>query len=506
MFKKTIVRKKSYFDSVTLMSLNAKIKTIDGVIEAVIAMATEMNLEILHNTGLATEEVNDATPNDLLIGLALENEELYEDILSKIDQGLMANKDSGEKETVKYSSIDGACKAGDYNLAVISIPGRYAAFEAMKALKNNLHVMLFSDNVTVEDERELKEYGRDHGLLVMGPDCGTAEINNVGLCFANANKKGNIGIVAASGTGLQEVLVMIDKFGGGISQAIGVGGRDLSKDIGGIMMMEGIKALNEDENTDVIVLVSKPPYKTVQEEILKLLESVTKPVVICFIDGKITSDKYIIANSLVDAAYKACLAAKINIKPLREVKHIKENYHFNEQQKYLRGLFCGGTLTSEALSLCRNAGLEELTSNVAKIPEEKLKDVNNYQGNVLIDLGDDVFTNGRPHPMIEPSIRLDWILKEANDPTVKVILLDFELGYGSHQDPVGISIDTCLKAKQIAKENNRDLAIVGYVQGSYGDKQGYDQQVNKLLEAGILTAESNYDACKLAIDIVKGVK
>lgn len=504
MFCKTIVRKKTYFDSVTLMSLTAKIKKIDGVKEALVAMATEMNIDILHNTGLYQDSVDGVTPNDLIIGLALEDESMYDDVLKEIDDGLTSKDEDGESEGVKYSSIDGACKAKSFNMAVISIPGRYASFEAMKALKNGLHVMLFSDNVSIEDEKMLKEYGREKGLLVMGPDCGTAEINNVGLCFANANKKGNIGIVAASGTGLQEVLVMIDKFGGGISQAIGVGGRDLSKDIGGIMMMEGIKALNEDNNTDVIVLVSKPPYPTVQEEIIKLLETVSKPVVICFIDGHLENKKFTVVNRLVEAAYEACKLAKVDIKPLNHQEEVAYHFDFDSKQTYLRGLFCGGTLTSEALSMCREQGLKPLFSNVAKIKEEKLEDVNNYDGHVLIDLGDDVFTNGRPHPMIEPSIRLDRIIKEAKDPSVKVILLDFELGYGSHNDPVGISVDTIKEAIKIAKDDGRDLAIVGYVQGSYDDKQGYDNQVKKLKEAGALTAESNVDAVNLAIKIVKG--
>src|SRR5690606_14776291 len=125
-------------------------------------------------------------------------------------------------------------------------PGVYAAFEAFRALENNLNVMMFSDNVTVEDEIKLKDLAVKKDLLMMGPDCGTAIINGVGLCFANKIKRGPIGLVAASGTGLQEVTVLIDQFGGGISQAIGVGGRDLSKDVMGRMTLHAINALNAD--------------------------------------------------------------------------------------------------------------------------------------------------------------------------------------------------------------------------------------------------------------------
>jgi len=507
MYKKTIVRKKNYYDSVTLMSLTAKIKKLPNVEQVVIAMATEMNIEILENTGLITDEVRDCTPNDLVIAIHCEKEENYNEIFQAIEEGLKPkNDDNGEKKKISYKTIDSACDKEEFNMAVISVPGVYAYHEARKALENGLHVMLFSDNVTVEEEVSLKTFAREKGLLVMGPDCGTAVINNIGLCFANSNKKGNIGIVAASGTGLQEVCVVIDQLGGGLSQAIGVGGRDLSEKVGGIMMLEGIKALNDDLNTHVILLVSKPPHPSVQEKVMAELSKVKKPVVICFIDG--TKDEryssFHYESELAAAARKACELSNVKLSDKKEeildVTTLK--YNFSDSQKYLRGLFCGGTLCSEALSITRRH--EDVISNVAKKEHEKMKNPFESYGNTLVDLGDDIFTNGKPHPMIEPSIRLDRIIQEAKDEEVKVILMDFEIGYGSHMDPVGVTVPAILEAKQIAKDNNREIAFVGYVQGSENDKQNKEEQIKKLKEIGVLVEDTNAKAVKLALAIQKG--
>ncbi|MFA6738992.1 MAG: acyl-CoA synthetase FdrA [Bacilli bacterium] len=505
MHQQTIVRKKSYFDSVTLMSLTAKIKGIEGVHEVVIAMATDMNLDILAQTGLLTEEARSATPNDLVIGLSLDEEKQMETVLAAIDQGLKPVGASGEAQQVRYASIAAATEQGEYNLAVISVPGRYAAREAMQALRRGLHVMLFSDNISIEEEIQLKTYARSKGLLVMGPDCGTAVLNNVGLCFANHNRPGSIGLVAASGTGLQEVLVVIDQLGGGVSQAIGVGGRDLSKEVGGIMMIEGIQALQQDPNTETIVLISKPPHPSVKAKIMATLEQSSKPVVLCFLDAEPDPEhpQYDYASELAEAAYLACARSGIPL-PAPDDQKLQEaaakTYRFAPSQQYLRGLFCGGTLTSEALSLARK--VIPIQSNVAKKEHEKLHDVLHSSGHVVLDMGDDYFTNGKPHPMIEPSNRLERLLQEAADPTVKVILLDFEIGYGSHADPVGVTLPTLQKAQQLAFREGRELAFVAYVQGSEGDKQDKASQIRRLEEAGVLVGRTNAETVRMALHIL----
>src|SRR4030095_10708603 len=133
-------------------------------------------------------------------------------------------------------------RAEDADIALISVPGDYAAAEALKALAQGLNVMLFFDNVAIADERAIKLYARARTLLVMGPDCGTAIVNGVPLGFANVVRRGDIGLVAASGTGLQEVTCRIHNLGGGISQAIGTGGRDLKDAGGGMPVLQGAAA------------------------------------------------------------------------------------------------------------------------------------------------------------------------------------------------------------------------------------------------------------------------
>lgn len=506
--EKTLIRKNAYYDSVTLMSLSSKILGVAGVQEAVISMATDMNKELLQNVGLATEESNSAVNNDLIIAIRAKDDEVYNEALKFVDELLVSkNKEREVKGFENPKTIDDALGyMSDANMAVISVPGQYAAREAKKALKNGLHVMLFSDNVSLEEEKEIKELGRDKGLLVMGPDCGTAMINGVGLCFSNKVRQGNIGLVGASGTGLQEVMVQVHKLGGGISQAIGTGGRDLSIEIGGIMMLEGLKALSRDEGTDVIVLISKPPAKQVEEEILKETGLVNKPVVICFIDGdeiKQKNDNIHFVNRLYDAAKKATDLTGINqsetndnnIKIFEELKRM-----LNHEQKHFRGLFCGGTLCAEAFSVLR--GKFEIKSNIAKEENEKLHDINNYTGNALLDLGEDEFTRGKPHPMIEPSLRLEKIIKQAKDKEVGVILMDFVLGYGSHKDPAGVSIETIREAKSIAKSAGRNLIFVAYICGTDLDKQNYDKQRETLDEEGVILAESNLEAANIVMELL----
>ena len=352
-----------------------------------------------------------------------------------------------------------------------------------------------------------------HGKLCrhLKPDCGTAIINNVGLCFANAVNPGNIGIVGASGTGTQEVSVLIDRFGGGVSQVLGTGGRDLTEAICGIMMLDGLAALDKDEATKVIVLVSKPPEKTVADKILSKVAKCSKPVVVCFInathaEGNIKNT--IFSSSLEEAAHKATAIAagkadfgtKCECGKLDELAgSIKSKLSAN--QKYVRGLFCGGTLCDEAMYIVKEK-VGKVYSNIAKQPESKLADLHKSQGNTFLDLGDDAFTVGKPHPMIEPSLRLPRLLKEAQDPETAVILLDIETGYGSHPDPAGITLQAILEAKKIAQAAGRHIEIIAYICGTDKDPQNRTEQEKKLAAAGVTLAKSNAQAACLAAAIV----
>lgn len=513
MYSKTLIKKDSYYDSVTLMSLSNKILNVDGVEDAVVSMGTAMNKDLLNNIEMATEESEAAGENDLIIAIKAEDEEKYETALEKVED-LLDNKDDkkGEKKEVKAKTINSALKDfPEANFAVISVPGQYAAREAKIALKNDLNVMLFSDNVSIEAENELKDLAVEKGLLMMGPDCGTAAINSKGLCFANKVKEGNISLIAASGTGLQEVMVQIDKNGGGVAQAIGTGGRDLKKEIGGKMMIQSIKALAADPETEVITLISKPPAEEVEAKILKVAAEIDKKFVICFLESDRDSDdeKIVFANTLKDAALKSVEAAGITVEKKTGIKENKElqakikeeKAKLNKKQKHLRGLFGGGTLCAEALYILRDK-LEGIKSNIAKNEQEKLADINNYQGNVLLDMGEDEFTLGKPHPMIEPSLRNERILEEAKDPEVGVILLDFELGYGSHSDPAGASVKAIKEAKKIAADDNRELIFVSYICGTESDYQNYSQQAKKLKEVGSILAENNVEAAEIAAEIL----
>ncbi|MFA1736598.1 acyl-CoA synthetase FdrA [Lysinibacillus fusiformis] len=507
---KVVIKRNTYFDSVSLMSLSTKANQIEGVEQAIIGMGTEMNKGVIRNVGLMTPEVEEATAGDLMIIVKTANADETESAYLAVEE-LFTNKNSAQaKSDIKYATIDSAAQGiPDANFAVISVNGAFAVREARKALENDLHVMLFSDNVSVEDEVELKTLAHDKGLLMMGPDCGTAIISNIGLAFANAVRKGSIGIVAASGTGSQEVSVRIHDFGGGITQLIGTGGRDLSKEVGGIMMLDGIQALDADEATKVIVLVSKPPEASVEKKVLAQIKECSKPVVVYFIGGNeeaVVAAGGHFAKTSKEAALKAVLLAGIdeaginkralNLPLIEEVRA-----KLSPEQKYIRGLFCGGTLCDESMYLAMEK-FDHVYSNIQKNPDFLLKDINVSQEHTFIDFGDDDFTNGKPHPMIDPSSRIDRFLQEAKDPSVGVIVMDFVLGFGSHEDPVGVMLPAITEAKQLAEKEGRHLEIIGYVLGTDLDKPSLEDQVKKLVDAGVTYASSSTNAGLLAREMV----
>ncbi len=502
------ILKNSYFDSVTLMSTTVSIKKEMNLSELVMFMGTEMNKEMIKSVGLYHPDMDLAEPNDLIIACTITHEnKLWAD---EVVKRLSSRKKSSHTEVQSPKTISQAKEQLDANLAVISVPGIYAAHEAFKALENNMHVMLFSDNVSIEDEVALKKLGQSKDLLVMGPDCGTAIINGKGLCFANQVKRGPIGLVAASGTGLQEVTVIIDRFNGGISEGIGVGGRDLSEQVGGIMMLKGIDALDNDPDTQVIVLISKPPHKSVHEAIINRLQTITKPVVVCFLDAKNTTSipGVHFVSTLTEAAVMALSLCGIQTPSLTILDHdimtqiSSLRQYFKPNQNAIKGLFCGGTLTAEALSVIRPF-VNHLTSNVAKKAEEKMKDPLKSEGHNLVDLGDDIFTQGKPHPMIEPSIRNDRIILEAKRPETAVILLDFELGIGSHADPVGVTLPAIEEAIQISKQLGKKIVFVAYVCGTNQDYQGLVSAEERLHRAGVILGQTNAHAAIIAAHLVQ---
>jgi FdrA protein len=402
-----------------------------------------------------------------------------------------------------------AAETAGANLAVIAVNGAYAAREARTALEAGLHVMLFSDNVPLEDEIALKRLAHDSGLLMMGPDCGTAIIGGVALCFANAVRPGNIGIVAASGTGSQEVSVRIHGLGGGVSHLIGTGGRDLSAEVGGLMMLDGIRALQDDPRTDVIVLVSKPPAPEIEERVLAAVRDSRKPVVVCFIGG--SRDAAAPPGGALATTTRGAALAAVRLAGLDGHRPDREAYDqalvaavrakLDPEQRYIRGLFCGGTLCDEAMHLALER-LDEVRSNAAKDPARRIAAHAPSAGHTFLDLGDDDFTNGRPHPMIDPSTRVARFLAEAGDREVAVVVMDFVLGYGAHPDPVGAMLPAIAQARGRALAEGRHLQIVGYVLGTDLDRPSLHDQVSRLEQAGVAVAASSTEAGLLAREIV----
>lgn len=343
----------------------------------------------------------------------------------------------------------------------------------------------------------------------MGPDCGTAIINGTGLCFANAVRRGNIGIIGASGTGSQELSVRIHAFGGGISQLIGTGGRDLSEKIGGMMMLDAIQMLEADPQTEIIALVSKPPAPTVAKKVLERARACRKPVVVCFLgraEPPADEQGLQFARGTREAALKAVLLSgvkqqNLDLPPLDPALIAEIRAQLTPQQKYIRGLFCGGTLCDETMF----AVLEkqaEVYSNIQPDPAYRLSDINHSIKHTFLDFGDDDFTNGKPHPMIDPTNRISRLLQEARDPEVAAIVMDFVLGFGSHEDPVGSTIEAIKEAKAIAAADGRRLTILAYVLGTDIDTPSREQQRLMLSEAGVILANSSTETGLLARELI----
>lgn len=512
------IRKNAYYDSVTLMIVSKELKKLPGVKEALVGMGTELNLEIARNIGVSLPELETGvTANDFFVALECESEAAFAAAIQKADE-LLNKKTDAKEAAYRPATLQGARKIDpELNMAVVSVPGRYAADVAQGCLDNGVHVLLFSDNVTIEEERALKEYAYARGLLVMGPDCGTAIVNHVPLAFANVVRPGDIGVVAASGTGTQEVTSLIDQLGGGVSQVLGTGGRDLKKEIGGLMMKLGLEALRDDPATKVIVLISKPPAKEIATEILGLAAKAGKPVVVCFIGGDHKEAEgfgLTAAVSLEDAAQKAVAISRgetaadftgFTMGQLEAEALAKEIAgKMAKGQKYARGFYTGGTLCDEAMKLLI-APLTHIYSNIPLNAADKLADAKGGESreHTFLDFGDDEFTVGRPHPMIDPSLRAERVVKDGRDPGCAVILCDCVIGYGSHPNPAEDLAAAIQTAKAEAKAAGRHLCCVCSVCGTEGDPQSLSKTRDALEAAGAVVLPSNAQAARFALLVLR---
>ena len=519
--KTVFVEKESYYDSALLMLTSREVKKTSGVHDATVAMGTAMNLDLLRSQGFDAAALGQATPNDLIVAVDCDSIESGKAALAAAKQALTRKKTVAATEGAPAAptSLGAALEIEpDANLAVISLPGAYAAREARKALASGLHVMLFSDNVSLDDEIALKRLGRSKGLLVMGPDCGTAIVNGMPLCFANVVRRGPVGVIGASGTGIQEVTCLIDRAGSGVSQAIGCGGRDLKNEkVGGSTTLTAIEALAGDDATKVIVIISKPPAKAVAEEVVAALERAGKPAVAYFVgatpEARRAGSPVRFAGGLEQAAAMAVALAKGKRYAPRaftlsdaEIEKIvrRETRGLKPSQRYLRGYFTGGTLADEAWIAAHRA-TGAVHSNNQTDPDFILADPRRSVGHTVVDLGDDAFTVGRPHPMIDPSARVERMMAERTDSKIAVVVVDVVIGYGSHEDPAGALAPAVEAMRAAARRRGGHLPVIASITGTDKDPQNFAAQEARLEAAGCIVMPSNQQACALATKIVERI-
>jgi len=488
---RTEVWRSFYQDSVVLMQLAVTLSERPGVRQATALMGTAANRELLATAGLASPGFEDAAPGDLMLAIDAETETAAESALAAakafFDQQRHAREASGR---VRTRTLESALRQfPDANLALVSVPGAHATLEAMTALRHGLHVFLFSNNVPLEDEITLKRFAVSRRLLCMGPDCGTAYLNGLGLGFANVVPRGRVGCVAASGTGLQAVASHVAQLGEGISHGIGVGGRDLSEAVGAPMTTLALQLLAADPATDVIVLISKPPAPRVMTALDGIIRMLPKPVVVCCLG---TDSEGVVAGHRVDTLEAAAAAAvalargrPADVPTFTDPAAVRARLASVAAREgrgpALLGLYTGGTLAHEASLL-----LESLLGPPAT----------GAAAHQVIDLGADEFTVGRPHPMIDPSARDARIRGAA--PLVGVLLVDLVLGRAAHPDPAQPLAAAIQDARAAAARAGRTLAVVASVVGTETDPQDLRAQIATLQRAGVEVLPSNAQACRFA--------
>ncbi len=508
---RSLVKASLYKDSVALMRIAEDVQQATRDLRVTLLMGTPANKALLDEARLLAAGLSNAGPADLMIIVEAANDAACEQALQAIDAKLTAvaprSVGSAGNAAIPLRSIDMALGQGmsAARIAQISVPGPYAAAEAMKALKAGMHAFVFSDNVPIEQEVVLKHLARKKGLLVMGPDCGTAIIAGVPMGFANVVRRGAIGLVAASGTGLQEVSTQIHFLGEGVSHAIGTGGRDLSEAVGGITMLSALDTLGADPGTRVLVVISKPPSARVTSVVLDKLQAIGKPAVVLFIGATIETDGPIrAASTLYDAAAMAvALSRGQAIAPpstdTSSAAAIARS--LLPDQRFIRALYSGGTYCAEAQAIWRASGIAT-HSNAPLDRDRTLADPRVSVEHTALDLGDDAFTVGRPHPMIDPATRIERIALESHDRQTALVLLDVVLGHGSHKDPAGALAPAIRAALSVAKQAGRTLPILTFVCGTDDDPQSRSTQETTLRAAGAMVVPNSTAAARLAGAII----
>ena len=499
------VRRGQYIDSVSLMQVSAAVADGAGVTRANVAMATELNLDLLTQMGF--EVPADASPNDMVVAIEADDDAAIAAALEQVSAQIAAIGQGGAaggfSDEPAPRTTGWAVRRTGAPLAVVSVPGPHAFAEAAGALAEGSSVMIFSDNVPVDHEVTLKEMAAEKDLLVMGPDCGTAVVGGVGLGFANQLDRGPVGVAAASGTGAQHLTSLLHTAGVGISHCLGLGGRDLSEQVGGRSARAALRALDADPQTELIVLISKPPHPQVAADLRAFAAELSTPVQFALLGP---------GEPTITEAAEAALTHLGRPTPqwpswtpdttAAPSGEQPAGPSADGAQGLLRGLFTGGTLCDEAM-LVAGRTLGPIHSNIPLEPGLELPEDLRHDGHLMIDFGDDELTQGRPHPMIDGSLRLERIAQEAADPRTRVILLDVVLGYSAHENPAGELAPAIEVALATARAEDRPLDVVVSLCGTDGDPQGLQRQAEALRESGATVHTSNAAAARVAADLIK---
>lgn len=506
-----VIRKNQYYDSVFLMGISKRISDVQGVRQNAVLMGSDTNKGLLSSIGVHDAQIDAAQPNDLIVAVIADSEPVVHQVLIDLDQFLLGGMPASATAN-PHTLEEGLAQKPDANLAVISVPGEYAAREARNALEAGLNVFIFSDNVSIQDELDLKKFAAEKNLLVMGPDCGTSLLGGIGIGFANVVRQGPIGVIGAAGTGLQEFTSQVHNAGFGISHAIGTGGHDLSDQIGGLTTFAALEALEADPQTQVIAIISKPPGAQTLARLLDRFKTCGKPVVGCFLGMNVESQDqstFRPAHTIDDAVRYAIHAIdedqlfQETALTSQEVEWRQaEKSSWSAQQKYLRGIFAGGTFCYQSQQIFRDAGIP-IYSNAPLESKHKLPDSDCSVQHTIVDMGSDEYTVGRPHPMIDGTLRKQRILAEAHDPQVAILFLDFILGYNASMDPVGELIASIQEATRIVKDRGGHLTVVASICGTDADPQIKKMQGELLNDAGVLVFHSNARAAAFCSSLLK---
>lgn len=506
----SIIMPNTYRDSVFLMKLSSQAKAESGAEQVSAMMGTPRNKELFTQSGLVTPDVEAAGPDDLVVAIRAEGDLIAkaEEAVTRLLTEAAPKKGRQAGEEAPQDLAQAVAVDADLNLAVISVAGDYARYEAAKAVNAGMDVMLYSDNISLEDEIALKRQAGRKGVLVMGPDCGTAIINGVPLAFANKTSRGPVGVVGASGTGLQEVVCLLERMGVGVSQVYGTGGRDLKDEVGGLTAVSALHRLEKDKETEVIVLLGKPPGNTTRAKLVNILPTLGKKVFVHYLGAKDHAIEeaagIVSAKNLTDLA--VAVATFANPKASVDAVIMDVPVPANARKGYLRGLFGGGTLCQEAAEIAAPILDGEKYANLKVDGFNAIDASQKSKGHCFWDFGDDVFTVGRPHPMMAPELKMERMIEELTDPDVSVVLVDMVIGYGAHQDQAG----EFLRALQTAKERNKAAVegtlVVASVCGADSDSPSRKDQAALLANAGVVVCGSNAQAAALAAKAAMGGK